>query len=139
MKKVFAKSMFTFSITALLALVNLGCSSSVLNQNQEDLTPEKPKTSQFLILKTRDVKILILTGALPLPFRSTSKNNVVLSGKHAYVTTERHLHVIDVSNPQQLSYVTYLAIPSVYTYYRGQGRLPRANTSDSHGQKGVSG
>ena len=53
-----------------------------------------------------DVEYPTVEASIHLPFRVRPNNTVVISGKHAYVTTERHLHVIDVSSLQRPSYLT---------------------------------
>ena len=127
MKKVFATSIFSFmAVMLLLSVINTGCSSRHLDQNQQSIleqpqenAPEqrqktvisaKPKeTSIFTVIEIEDLEYPTLAASIRLPFRASSNNSVVLSGEHAYLTTERHLHVIDVSIPQRPIYLISLA------------------------------
>lgn len=118
MPKAFIKSVFSFVV--LLAVINIGCGpgvveqsqKDVLGQHQETVTSAKPKeTSIFTVIEIEDVEYPTLAAAIHLPFRVRPNNTVVLAGKHAYVATEKHLHVIDVSIPQRPSYLTSLAFP----------------------------
>lgn len=111
MKKVFAPSIFLLLSVTLLALVNLGCSVSVPGQNRGTFTPAKPQETLFTVIGTEDLAYPIVVASIRLPFRVYANNTVVLSGTHAYLTTERHLHIIDVSIPQRPSYLTSLAFP----------------------------
>ena len=129
MLKVFAKSIFSFmAVMLLLSVVNIGCSSRHLDQNQKDiLEPSKKNateqnqikrpsakpegTSIFTVVEFEDLEYPTLAASIRLPFRADPNNTVVLAGEHAYLTTERHLHVIDVSLPQRPSYVTSLEFP----------------------------
>ena len=111
MRIVFAKSSLTLILVMLTVTINIGCVLSVLEQNQTTGTVEKPPESIFTVVDTTDVKNPTLVSSIHLPFRSGPNSNVVLSGKHAYVTTERHLHVIDISNPQQPSNLTSIVFP----------------------------
>ena len=129
MKKVFATSIFSF-ITAMLLLsaIHIGCSSRHLDQNQQNIleqpqenAPEQPqktiisakpkKTSIFSVIEIEDVEYPTLAVSIHLPFRVRPNNTVCLTEKHAYLTTERHLHVIDISIPQRPSYLTSLPFP----------------------------
>ena len=111
MRIAFAKSSLTLILVMLTITINIGCVLSVLEQNQTTGTVEKPPESIFTVVDTTDVKNPTLVSSIHLPFRSGPNSNVVLSGKHAYVTTERHLHVIDISNPQQPSNLTSIVFP----------------------------
>ena len=127
MPKVFAKSTFSF-LTLLFSVIHIGCSSRSLDQNQQNIleqpeknAPEqhqktvpsiKPKeTSIFTVIELEDLEYPTLAASIQLPFRVRPNNTVILSGKHAYLTTERHLHVIDISIPQRPSYLTSLELP----------------------------
>ena len=55
MRKVFAKSIFTFFIIMLITIINLGCSLSVLEQSQNSVTDGKPQRSIFTVVDTIDV------------------------------------------------------------------------------------
>ena len=129
MLTVFAKSIFSFmAVMLLLSVVNIGCSSRHLEQNQKDIleqseknateqnqktvTSAKPEgTSIFTVIELEDLEHPTLAASIRLPFRVGTNNTVVLAGEHAYLTTERHLHVIDVSLPQRPSYLTSLEFP----------------------------
>ena len=129
MKKVFATSIFSFmAVILLLSVINTGCSSRSLDKNQQNIleqpeenvseqgqktvTSAKPKeTSIFSVIEIEDVEYPTLAVSMHLPFGVRPNNTVCLAEKHAYLTTERHLHVIDVSIPQRPSYLTSLAFP----------------------------
>ena len=138
MLKLFAKSIFSFLIVMLLSVISIGCSSRHLEQNPveryyEESAPAyslepseknateqsqikrlsaKPKeTSIFTVIELEDLEHPTLAVSIQLPHRASPNNTVILAGKHAYLTTERHLHVIDVSIPQRPSYLTSLAFP----------------------------
>ncbi len=106
MKKVFAFLSVTF-----LAVVNLGCSTRGIEPNPETVTSAKPQESIFTVIETEDLAYPTLAASIRLPFRVRPNNTVVLAAKHAYLTTQRHLHVIDVSIPQRPVYLTSLAFP----------------------------
>lgn len=108
MRKVFAKSFFTFVIVMLTLFINIGCSLHVLEQSQKTVATEELQESLFTVVNTTDPKNPALAASIRLPFRGNPNNTVVLAGKHAYVTTENHLHAIDVSNPQRPVYLTSL-------------------------------
>ena len=136
MLKVLAKSIFSFLTVILLSVISIGCSSRHLEQNpveryyeesapaysleqseknateqsQKTVTSTKPKgTSIFTVIELEDLEHPTLAASIQLPYRVGPNNTVVLAGEHAYLTTERHLHVIDVSIPQRPSYLTSLA------------------------------
>ena len=129
MPKIFAKSTFSFmAVMLLLSIIHIGCSSRHLKQNQQNIleqpqenAPEqrqikrpsaKPKgTSLFSVIELEDLEHPTLAVSIQLPYRASPNNTVIFAEKHAYVTTERHLHVIDVSIPQRPSYLTSLAFP----------------------------
>ena len=120
MKKDFALSIFAILNLMFLALFYLGCSLSTLEQNPKNAldppqkpepTPAKTEESTFTVIEIEDLEYPTLVASIRLPFRVNPKNTVVLAAKHAYVTTEKHLHVIDVSVPQFPSYLTTLAFP----------------------------
>lgn len=108
MRIVFAKSSFAFFTIMLIAIINTGCSLSILEQSQNKVADAKPQESIFTVLDTTDPKNPTLAASIRLPFRVNPNNTVVLAGKHAYVTTKRHLHVIDISTPQSPIYLTSL-------------------------------
>jgi len=110
-RKVFAKLSFAFIIIPLTVVINMGCSLSVLEQRQKTFAPEKPQESIFTVVNTTDVKKPTIVSSIRLPFRVSQNNTIVLSDKHAYITTKHHLHVIDVSNLQQPSYMTSIIFP----------------------------
>ena len=110
-----------FMVTILLVcVINIGCSSKFLEPPEKNVLepPQKAKTtpaetgeSIFTVIELEDLEDPTLAASIRLPFRVGPNNTVVLAGEHAYFTTERHLHVIDVSLPQRPSYVTSLAFP----------------------------
>ncbi len=129
MPKIFAKSTFSFmAVMLLLSIIHIGCSSRHLEQNQQNIleqpqknAPEQPQikrpsakfkeTSIFSVIEIEDVEYPTHSVSIHLPFRARPNNTVCLAEKHAYLTTERHLHVIDVSIPQRPSYLTSLEFP----------------------------
>ncbi len=123
MLKIFAKSTFSFmAVMLLLSIVNIGCSSKNLEQleknateqNQKTDTSVKPKeTSIFSVIEIEDVEHPTHPVSIHLPYRARPNNTVCLAEKHAYLTTERHLHVIDVSIPQRPSYLTSLSFGNI--------------------------
>ena len=106
MKKVFAPSIFALLSVVWLICVNFGCSVREVKPNPETISSTKPQESIFTVIEMEDVEYPTVESAIHLPFRVRPNNTVVISGKHAYVTTERHLHVIDVSSLQHPSYLT---------------------------------
>ena len=108
MKKVIAPSIFTLLSVACLVFVNFGCGVREVKPNPETINSAKPQESIFTIIEMEDVEYPTVETSIYLPFRVRPNNTVVISGKHAYVTTERHLHVIDVSSLQRPSYLTSL-------------------------------
>ncbi len=139
MLKVLAKSIFSFLTTMLLlSVIHIGCSSRHLEQNPveryyEESAPAssleqskknatgqsqikrpsaKPKgMSIFTVIELEDLEHPTLAASIQLPYRIGTNNTVILSGKYAYLTTEKHLHVIDVSIPQRPSYLISLEFP----------------------------
>lgn len=113
MPKVFAKSTFScVAVMLLVSMISVGCSSKGLEQPQKTVTSTKPEgISIFTVIELEDLEYPTLAASIQLPFRVRPNNTVILSGKHAYLTTERHLHVIDVSIPQRPSYLTSLEFP----------------------------
>ena len=109
MRRIFTHSTFAFLIVTLIVVIHIDCGFSVLKQNREVASSAKRQESTFIVVNTTDVKNPIIAGSVQLPFRIHQNNTVVLSGTYAYVTTESHLHVIDVSNLQQPSHITSLA------------------------------
>ena len=110
--------LFTKLISILFALLFIGCSLSTHQQNPKNtlVPPQKPEPiptktdgSIFTVIEIEDLEYPTLAASIRLPYRANSNNTVVLAGKHAYVTTEKHLHVIDISIPQFPSYLTSLA------------------------------
>ena len=116
--------------TLLLSVIHIGCSARHLDQNQQNIleqpeenAPEQPQktvisakpkeTSIFSVIEIEDVEYPTLAVSIHLPFRARPNNTVCLAEKHAYLTTERHLHVIDISIPQRPSYLTSLPFGNV--------------------------
>ena len=104
----------------LISVINIGCSSKVLEQPEKNVLeqPQKAKTtpaetgeSIFTVIELEDLEYPTLAASIQLPYPVGPNNTVVLVGEHAYLTTEKHLHVIDVSLPQRPSYVTSLEFP----------------------------
>ena len=106
MKKVFAPSIFALLSVVYLVLVNFGCSIREVKPDSETITPAKPQESILTVIEMEDVEYPTVEASIYLPFRVRLNNTVVISGRHAYVTAERHLHVIDVSSLQRPSYLT---------------------------------
>ena len=118
MKKIFAHSIFALLTLTLLALFNPACGPGILEQGQKNvleppqkIEPSSAKTEEsiFTVIETEDLEYPTLVAAIHLPFHANPNNTVVLAGQHAYVTTEKHLHVIDVSVPQRPVYLTSLS------------------------------
>ncbi len=85
---------------------------NVAGQSQKTGIFAKPKAmSIFTVIELEDLEHPTLAVSIELPYRVGRNNSVILSGEHAYLTTEKHLHVIDVSIPQRPSYLTSLAFP----------------------------
>ena len=108
MKKVFAPSIFAFLSAAYLVFMNFGCTVKEVKRDPETIASAKPQESIFTVIELEDAEYPTVEASIYLPFRVRSNNTVVISGKHAYVTTDRHLHVIDVSSLQRPSYLTSL-------------------------------
>ena len=120
---------YTFIIVILLvSVIHIGCSSKHLEQNQQDVLEQsqenvagqsqktgasaKPEgTSIFTVIEIEDLEYPTLAASIQLPYPVGPNNTVVLIGEHAYLTTEKHLHVIDISLPQRPAYLTTLEFP----------------------------
>ena len=110
-----------FIITLLsVSVINIGCGSKGLEPPEKNVLepPQKAKTtpaeigeSIFTVIELEDLEHPALSASIQLPHRASPSNTVILAEKHAYLTTELHLHVIDVSIPQRPSYLTSLAFP----------------------------
>ena len=111
MKTVLSNSILIVLSVTLFVFLILGCSVSGLDPNRETATSAKPQESIFSVIEIEDVEYPTLAVSIHLPFGVCPNNTVCLVEKHAYLTTERHLHVIDVSIPQRPSYLTSLAFP----------------------------
>ena len=129
MPKNFSQSIYAFIIAMpLVFVINIGCSSRSLNQNQQDILEQhqgnvagqsqktgasaKPEgTSIFTVIEMEDLEYPTLAASIQLPYPVGPNNTVVLIGEHAYLTTEKHLHVVDVSLPQRPAYLTTLEFP----------------------------
>ena len=120
MKKGAALSLFLRFNLMFLVLLNSGCSLRVLEQHQNKALepPQKPvpthtKTGEslFTVIEIEDLEYPTLAASIRLPHRANPNNTVVLAAEYAYITSEKHLHVIDVSIPQLPSYETTLAFP----------------------------
>ena len=109
MPTIFAKSPFAFVIVTLIVVINTGCGSRGPEQNQGSITTTKTQESVFIVVDTKDVTNPTVASSIPLPFRIGPNNNVVFSGQYAYVTTAKHLLVIELSDIQHPSCVTSLA------------------------------
>ena len=126
------------TVMLLLSVIHMGCSSRHLEQNpveryyeesapaysleqseknateqnQKTVTSAKSKeTSIFSVIEIEDVEYPTHSVSIHLPYRARPNNTVCLTGKHAYLTTERHLHVVDVSIPQRPSYLISFEFP----------------------------
>ncbi len=120
MKKGSILSIFLLLNLMLITFIIIGCSPSILEQSQNNPLepPQKPETipakleeSIFTVIKIKDLEHPTLETSIRLPYSANPNNTVVSTAKHAYITTEKHLHVIDVSKPQSPSYQTNLAFP----------------------------
>ena len=123
MKRNSVFSIFLLCNTMFLVLFIVGCGPSIQGQTQNSALepPQKPETtpkrntrnteSIFTVIEIEDLEYPTLAASIRLPYRANSKNTVVLAAEHAYVATEKHLHVIDVSKPYLPSYQTSLAFP----------------------------
>ena len=119
MKKCTTLPVFLLYILMFLSLFSIGCSLNTFEQDPKNAVepPQKPEPSLtkatdgciFTVIEIEDLEYPTLPVSIRLPYRVNPNNTVVLAGKHAYITTERHLHVIDVSIPQLPSYLTTLA------------------------------
>lgn len=102
----------------LLVLFSIAWRPGMIKQyeNQTDAqskndkpTPTRKDESIFTVIEIEDLEYPTLEVDIRLPYRANPKNTVVLVVKHAYATTEKHLHVINVSKPYLPSYQTSLA------------------------------
>ena len=121
MKRNSVFSIFLLRNTMFLVLFIVGCGPSIHGQTQNNALepPQKPETtperntrnveSIFTVIEIEDLEYPKLAASIRLPYRANPKNTVILAAEHAYVTTEKHLHVIDVSKPYLPSYLTSLA------------------------------
>ena len=118
MKKDSDFSTFLLRNFMLLTLFSIAWSPGLINQyktqavaqSKIDKPPSKiTEHSIFTVIEIEDLEYPKLEVDIRLPYRVNPKNTVVLGANHAYATTERHLHVIDVSKPYLPSYQTSLA------------------------------
>ncbi len=108
MRKTNAISILTYMFITLTTILNIGCSLSVLQQTPKTVIEEKPQETIFTVVDTTDIENPTLITSIRIPYPINPDNNVVIDGNHAYVTTEKHLHTIDVSTPQQPVYLKSL-------------------------------
>ncbi len=108
MKNGLPLTFLSFLSLTLLTLVTLGCSSKGTGPPMT-ATAVKPQETLFTVIETEDPAYPTLAAAIRLPFRVTPENTVILAEQHAYLTTESHLHAIDLSIPQRPVYLTSLA------------------------------
>lgn len=90
------------------ALLNIGCSLSFLKQPPNTIIEEKSNETILSVVNTTDIENPILTTSIRIPYHLNSDNNVVLSQNHAYMTTDKHLHIINVSIPKKPTYLKSL-------------------------------
>ena len=109
MRTIFAKSAFALVIVTLAVVIHTGCSLHVPEQNRGSVPAVKTEESTLVFVDTTDVKNPSVASSMPLSFRVGPNNTVVFSAPYAYITTEQHLHVIEVSDPQHPAYITSLA------------------------------
>ena len=95
----------------LTVVINTGCGVRVLEQKMETVA-EEPQESVLTVVDTADVENPALVSSIQLPFRVNANNSIVLSGKHAYITSERHLHVVNLSDSQHLSLIASIPFPN---------------------------
>lgn len=110
MRIFWSKSTSVFVVIVLTVVINTGCSVRMLAQNSENIVAE-PQESVLKVVDTADVKNPVFVGSVQLPFRLNANNNIVLSGKYAYATTERHLHVVNLSDWRHPSRVASMPFP----------------------------
>ena len=110
MRVAFGKSSFAFVTVTLIVMIHIGCGPSIVDQSGKTVfeqgRKEKPQESVLTVIEIEDVYHPVVAGSVQLPFRVGSNSTVVNSGRYAYVTTESHLSVIDVTNPQHPTYIT---------------------------------
>ena len=121
MLRTFAK--LSCSLLLMLTTVtNIGCGLSVLKQTQEASSVETQAQSVFTILNIKDVQgPKRIVGSVVLPFATNPYNNTTVSGQNAYVTTNRHLHVIDLANQQNPTLITSIEFPNVIGHVKSSG------------------
>ena len=121
MLRTFAKLSCSF-LLMLTTVTNIGCGLSVLKQNQEASSVETRAQSVFTILNIKDVTgPKRIVGSVVLPFATNPYNNTTVSGQNAYVTTNRHLHVIDLANRQNPTLITSIEFPNVIGHVKSSG------------------
>ena len=98
-------------IITLTVLTNIGCSLSVNDLNQKNGNTQKLHNSVLTIVDTTDLNNPSLSASIRLPFHVNANNSVFVVENLAYVTTQRRMHIIDVSIPQHPSYLTSLEFP----------------------------
>ncbi len=108
MRRTNAISILTYTFITLTAILNIGCSLSVLQQTPETVIEDKPQETIFTVVDTTDIENPTLTTSIRIPYPINPDNNVVIDENHAYFTTENHLHTIDVSTPKQPVYLKSL-------------------------------
>ena len=104
------KSTFVFVVIVLTVVINTGCSVRMLAQNAEKSTQE-PQESVLTIVDTADVENPAFVSSIQLPFRVNSNSGIVLSEKYAYVMTEKHLHVVNLTDWQHPSLIASMPFP----------------------------
>lgn len=112
MRKINAITILTLIFITCTAILNLGCSLSVLEQTPETYIEEKTNETIFTVVDTTDVENPTLTTSIRIPFSVNPDNNVVLSENHAYFTTENQLHTIDITTPEHPVYIKSLEFES---------------------------
>ena len=132
MSNTYIQSTSVFTIAILLVIINIGCSPSILEQSEINAleSPQKPEPSPakidgsiFTVIEIEDLEHPTLAASIRLPYRVNQNNTVVLAAKHVYVTTEKQLHVIDISIPQFPSYLTSLTFKNKIGKVLASGNL----------------
>ena len=108
MRKTDAISILTYVLITLTAILNVGCSLSVLKQTPNTVVEVKPQETIFTVVNTTDPEKPVLKTSIQIPYSINQDNNVVLNENYAYVTTDNHLHTIDVTTPEQPAYLKSL-------------------------------
>ena len=98
---------FTFAWNQ--GLINQYSTQAVAQSKNDNLPSKITEHSIFTVIEIEDLEYPTLEVDIRLPYRANPKNTVVLVANHAYATTEKRLHVIDVSKPYLPSYQTSLA------------------------------